>query len=186
VGMFKVMEHYISVDGISEELALDKASAIFNSAKKDSTDKKPGVKALDVAFKAEMDALGIKSTGRPKEQSAIKHSYPKRRKVQQPTTNMDPFQLQFGSNEHTDQERIQQSDADLDNASLQLDNNGSFTTENMDGPLRPNQINDDSSFFHYVPRAQLRNEAHLDMHNRQIAMNELDSCDLLTNFDNAI
>lgn len=65
VGMFKVIEHLIDSVGLTESEALDKARTIFNSAR-DSPGKKPGIKKLNVAFKKEMEMLGIKAIGRPK------------------------------------------------------------------------------------------------------------------------
>jgi hypothetical protein len=62
--MFKVIEHHIE-SGLDESEALDKARTIYNSIKRPSG-KKPGIKDLNIAFKKEMDRLGIKSTGRPR------------------------------------------------------------------------------------------------------------------------
>lgn len=75
VGMFKVIEHHME-SGLTESEALDKARTIYNSQRK-SPGKKPGIKELNVAFKKEMEHLGIKSTGRPRKPARNKLWYPK-------------------------------------------------------------------------------------------------------------
>jgi hypothetical protein len=64
VGMFKVVEYHIE-NVLSEDDALLQAGIIFDGACR-TPRKKPAIKDLNVAFKREMDRLGIKSTGRPK------------------------------------------------------------------------------------------------------------------------
>ena len=174
VGMFKVVEHYMSEGGLSEEAALAKARTIYNGAKKDSLEKKPGIKALNVAFKKEMDALGIKSTGRPKKQSTNKHPYRKRRK-RQPTSNTDDFLIEFGRNDQLDNELIGDYDAQNGGADMNDDDSAQCFLGYFDSPVRGSQTNDDSNYYRLPSDTDTRdrNEAHLDLHGRQFTTDNL-------------
>jgi hypothetical protein len=64
VGMFKVIEHCME-KGLSKDNAVTLARNIYEGVCK-IPGRKPAIKDINVAFKAEMDCLEIKVTGRPK------------------------------------------------------------------------------------------------------------------------
>jgi hypothetical protein len=64
VGMFKVIEHHME-KGLLEDDAVALARNIYEGVCK-IPGRKPAIKDINVAFKAEMDRLEIKVTGRPK------------------------------------------------------------------------------------------------------------------------
>jgi hypothetical protein len=174
VGMFKVIEHYMSEDGLSEAEALSKATVIYNGAKKDSSEKKPGIKALNMAFKKEMENLGIKSDGRPKKTSNNKQSYRKRRRNQSTSTaNNQDFETVFGSNNDTDLERI--LEYDTHNSFGFDDDSGAGSLQYWENPLTGEQTNDDSHYYRYPTHPDTRhgNEGHLDGHGRNCTTSNL-------------
>ena len=65
-GLFRVIEHYMNELSMSEEEAIQKAEEIWNSVDVGKRGKKPPIKEVSKAFKAELQKLNISHRGRPK------------------------------------------------------------------------------------------------------------------------
>ena len=179
VGMFKVVEQYISSCGLTEEEAVAKATAIFNGARSHS-DKKPGIKALNTAFKREMAALGIKATGRPKKQQTyFKHTYRKRKPTKGETQQSpDAFAQAFQMDTPALQTYYDQAPFDMqafDSPDFRYDLEETPIEMINDVHLGPNRTHDDGTMYRHLPPLEARrlNEGHLGAHGRQQVMQRL-------------